>query len=233
MQLGINLWRDHRPNEIVCIAARDVIDQRLRAGERGIGGGVAVGIRASLRVVHRDLADEGAQPSLQADVDQELVGALVDGAVHHGSRGAVGGEIIKERLVGAPCEAKIGIPGLERKGVTRQPIRERAIKRLPKLRILRGVDVKIDQSGEHVGPCGDRQERAGGDGLGAQPRIIGLAASRHRRDGAGRIHGKQRIFEDVDGAARGRMKEGSRKHASAHVIHRIFLAISSYRFSAL
>jgi hypothetical protein len=156
---------------------------------------------------------------LQADVDQKLVGTLVDGAVHHGGRGAIGGEIIKERLVGAPCEGKIDIPGLERKGVTRQPILERAIKRLPKLRILRGVDVKIDQSGEHVGPGGDRQERAGLAGLGAQPRIIGLAASRDCRDGAGLIHGKQRILEDLDGAARGRMKEGSRKHASAYVIH--------------
>ena len=123
-------WRDHRPNEIVCIAARDVIDQRLRAGERGIGGGVAVAIRASLRVVHRDLADEGAQPRSTQMSTRSLLALswMVPTSRQSWCRWRRDHQAAPRRRAG---EAEIGVPGLERKGVTRQPIRERASSAFP------------------------------------------------------------------------------------------------------
>src|SRR5947209_4893709 len=42
--------RHHRPDEVVGVAVSDVLDERLCAGERGVGGGVAVAVRAGLRI---------------------------------------------------------------------------------------------------------------------------------------------------------------------------------------
>jgi hypothetical protein len=93
-------------------------------------------------------------------------------------------------------------------GVGLEPDLERHIERRAKLRILRGMDMQIDQTWNNDVPGRQRQQRCGRRALGQRSRITPILRLQDGSDAAGAVDGDQGISEDLYRADKRSMKEG-------------------------
>src|SRR5712691_9854779 len=143
---------------------------------------------------------------------------FINGAVHHAARSCAARRAASIYGIGPPREREIGETGLEREGVALEPVLERTVQCLAKLRILRRVDVKIDKTGKDIASARQALELAGGRRFVPHAPIIGIVPERHGRDGAAFVDAQQRILENLDHSPRRSMKEGSGNHSSARLL---------------
>jgi hypothetical protein len=142
---------DGQDTSLAIIGMRvDIVDQRPCTLDGRFRRGVAIVVRAFVHIVHRHLADQRALALLKADVGQRTGRILVHGGEIERRGRAVGEQIIDQQAIAAPCEGEVFVAGLQREGVFLQPDFQRHVEGAAELRVLRGMDVKIDKAGDQV-----------------------------------------------------------------------------------
>ena len=190
----------HPPGAIVGMIAQ-MLDDRARPGHRAGHIAIAIIRRAVVGMIHGDLADERAQAFLDRQIAEQFR------------------RVVDERAIDAPREGEIAVARLERKRVRREPVGERQMQRGAELRILRCVNVQIDEARQNVTPRADLLEPACGSRLVMASRPFGIVARRHVHDRARRIDLDERILEHLHRAAPRCVEKGAANEAAAKVMH--------------
>ena len=128
----------------------DVVDACFGVCHALGDGGVAVVIRGEVGV-HAHSSYERPLPSRKADVGEQVGGGDMDGGVVSCCRRAVGQGPGHEVAVYHLSTLEICERGLHREGVCLQPVEEGCFPEEPRVGMLRGVSVSIDESGEEEG----------------------------------------------------------------------------------
>ena len=208
----------HPPGAIVGMIAQ-MLDDRARPGHRAGHIAIAIIRRAVVGMIHGDLADERAQAFLDRQIAEQFRRVHMHRAEHERGRRPVGEEVVDERAIDAPREGEIAVARLERKRVRREPVGERQMQRGAELRILRCVNVQIDEARQNVTPRADLLEPACGSRLVMASRPFGIVARRHVHDRARRIDLDERILEHLHRAAPRCVEKGAANEAAAKVMH--------------
>ncbi len=209
--------RTHQARPVLPMRA-DERDQRLGLVDRRRGGSVAIEVGAEFGIVHRDPADQRAQAAPQADLGEQPGRREMNGAEHQRGRGARGKQIVDERRVDAASEVEIGVARFQREGEIGEPVFERAIERSAQLRILRRMDVQVDEPGQHDLVRGQPHEASRPFGFPDGVAMRGIARFDARGDRARLVDLDERVVEDLDRACHGRVTEPAEQGLAAYVI---------------
>ena len=139
------------PAGVVSGMSAHIVDEGARLGNGGLRRRVAVRVRAERGMVHRDAADQGALAFRQTDIGERARGVLMDGREVKRRRRAMGEQVFDEGRVGGSREGEVGVTGFERESVFVEPNFQGFVERGAELRILRRMDVAIDEAGKQIG----------------------------------------------------------------------------------
>ena len=197
----------------------DVVDQRFGPGNRIRRRRVPIERRALVGIVHRHLADEGALARREAGVDEEPGRLGMDGGEIDRRRRAVGEKVGHQCRVDPRGKGRVGVSRLQWKRVFLQPDLQRHVECGAELWILRRMDVKVDETGQHDAVRRHGHELPRALGSVADSRKPCIARGGDRGNVAVLVNGHQRVGEYLDTIWRWRMGKGAGDGLAPNVVH--------------
>ncbi|OIQ68908.1 hypothetical protein GALL_494940 [mine drainage metagenome] len=200
--------------------ASDVTDQVFRAAHGLIRRGVAVKIGTLLGVIHHHLADQRALAGLQADIGENTRGLLMNGRKIQRRGGAIGNQVVDQQAIAFSGKGHISVASFQRKGIFLQPDLERDVERAAELRVLRRVNMQVDESRQQIGAFRQGHKLAGGLLPVLLLIVVVVVRAKDGKNCAVMADGNQGILKNIDFAALGRMEARCHDGLAAQVIHK-------------
>src|SRR6516164_994824 len=214
--------RYNGPYKPCCIIrmARDVTDQVFRAAQRCIGRCIAVIVRTLVGIVHHDLADQRALAGLKAGFGEDARGLLMNGRKIKRRCCAIGNEVIDQQAIALPRKGGIGIARFKRKSVFLQPYLERNVECAAELRVLRRMDMQIDEPRQQIRAVRQGHKQPRRRLLLLILRVVLLIGAMDGNNVAIIADRNQGILEEIDLAESGGMKARCNEGLAAQMIHK-------------
>ena len=162
--------------------------------------------RDTLGIVHHDLADQRTLAGLQANIGENTRGLLMNGREIQRRGGAIGDQVVDQQAIAFSGKGHIGVTGFKRKGIFLQPDLERDVERAAELRILRRVNMQIDETRQQIRAFRQPHKLACDLLPVLLLGVIVVVRAKDGKDCAVFADGNQRIPKKIDFAALGRMK---------------------------